>query len=103
MYEHYAVSRNDKKSSGRCVSRKFIDNDSGVKKLRKQLTQIFTFQSSSNEYRDSVINDLRDLGGNNMEFKCEGMKCTVIISSKFYAYEKLRKYINLLRDVEILR
>lgn len=38
-----------------------------------------------------------------MEFKCEGMKCTVIISTEFYAYEKLRNYINLLRDVEILR
>lgn len=70
--------------------------------MRKQITQIFIFQACSNEYFNKVIRKLRDLGGNIINFRCEGRKCTIIISSEIYAYERLRSYIKLLNDVEIL-
>lgn len=70
--------------------------------MRKQITQIFIFQSFSNEYFYKVIRKLRDLGGNIMNYKCEARKCTIIISSEIHAYEKLRNYIKLLNEVEIL-
>lgn len=70
--------------------------------MRRQITQIFMFQSFSNEYFYKVIRKLRGMGGNIMNYKCESRTYTVIMSSEIYVYEKLRNYIKLLDEVEIL-
>ncbi len=71
--------------------------------MRKQITQIFIFHAKSKEYYNRVIKKLDDLGGNIVNYRCENMKCTMIISSELHAYEKLRNYIKLLNKSEILR
>lgn len=70
--------------------------------MRKQITQIFIFQVKSNAYFDTVVKKVLNLGGSVVNFRREGVKCTMIVSSEMYYYEKLRSYIGVLNGAEIL-